>query len=151
MFSKEEISCGVISSLIIICPTIFLVILFRKSAPFSRRKSRFDKVIDDAAASGKIILPQKSHTRKVVNEKYVKDSESRFTLFFRETGLPSTCYFFAWILTAIFIMVSMALVAAYGFTFGNLKTYQWITSIVVNFFWNIFVESVIKVRKGTKI
>ena len=69
MFSKEEITCGVISSLIIICPTIFLIILFRKSAPFSRRKSRFDKVIDDAAALGKIILPQKSHTRKVVDEK----------------------------------------------------------------------------------
>ena len=39
----------------------------------------------------------------------------------------------------------MGLVGAYGISFGNLKTYQWITAMFVNFFWNIFIESVIKV------
>ena len=42
-------------------------------------------------------------------------------------------------------MGGILLVAAFGITFGNLKTYQWLTSMVVNFFWNIFIESLIKV------
>ena len=37
------------------------------------------------------------------------------------------------------------MVCMYGLSFGNNKTYQWVTAMVVNFFWNIFIESVIKV------
>ena len=40
----------------------------------------------------------------------------------------------------------MGMVALYGLSMGNNKTYQWVTAMVVNFFWNIFVESLIKVR-----
>ena len=47
----------------------------------------------------------------------------------------------------IFILTGMALVTAYGISFGNRKTYQWLTAITVNFFWQIFVESVIKVKE----
>ena len=39
----------------------------------------------------------------------------------------------------------MGMVALYGLSMGNNKTYQWVTAMVVNFFWNIFVESLIKV------
>ena len=37
------------------------------------------------------------------------------------------------------------MVCMYGLSFGNNKTYQWVTAMVVNFFWNIFIESVLKV------
>ena len=33
----------------------------------------------------------------------------------------------------------------YGVSFGNNKCYQWVTAMVVNFFWQLFFESVLKV------
>ena len=39
----------------------------------------------------------------------------------------------------------MGLVALYGISFGNRRTYQWLTAMMVNFFWNLFVEQPIKV------
>merc|ERR1719391_511887 len=39
----------------------------------------------------------------------------------------------------------MGMVAMYGIQFGNEKAYAWITAMVVNFFWNVFVESLLKV------
>ena len=69
-------------------------------------------------------------------------------IFFRKpSGLPGYCYFIAWIITVLFIIGGMGMVAAYGISFGNLKTYQWVTAMTVNFFWQIFIESVIKVHK----
>ena len=65
--------------------------------------------------------------------------------FRKPSGLPAYCYFIAWILTILFIIGGMGMVAAYGISFGNLKTYQWVTAMTVNFFWQIFIESVIKV------
>ena len=32
------------------------------------------------------------------------------------------------------------------FQFGNEKTYAWFSALLVNFFWNVFVESPIKVK-----
>ena len=45
-----------------------------------------------------------------------------------------------------FPVLGMGMVALYGLSMGNNKTYQWVTAMVVNFFWNIFVESLIKVK-----
>ena len=39
----------------------------------------------------------------------------------------------------------MGLVALYGISFGHRRTYQWLTAMMVNFFWNLFVEQPIKV------
>ena len=41
----------------------------------------------------------------------------------------------------------MGMVAMYGLQFGNEKTYGWFTAITINFFWNVFVESPIKVSE----
>ena len=45
----------------------------------------------------------------------------------------------------------MGLVALYGISFGNRRTYQWLTAMMVNFFWNLFVEQPIKVAIVTVV
>ena len=45
----------------------------------------------------------------------------------------------------------MGLVALYGISFGNRRTYQWLTAMMVNFFWNLFVEQPIKVAIVTMV
>ena len=79
------------------------------------------------------------------------DKKYNFCLYFyfrKKTGdWPSYCYFIAWILTLLFILGGMGMVAMYGLQFGNEKTYGWFTAITINFFWNVFVESPIKVRE----
>jgi len=71
-----------------------------------------------------------------------------FCNFLRNQGdWPSYCYFIAWIFTVLFILGGMGMVAMYGLQFGNEKTYGWFTAITINFFWNVFVESPIKVSE----
>ena len=58
------------SSLIVLAPVILMVCLFRKSVAGSKNKSRFDKVVEEAAADGRIALPDKYYQRKNKDEKY---------------------------------------------------------------------------------
>ena len=67
-FSKEEITAGIMSSLIVFPPVILLVCLFRKSVPSSKNRSRFDKVVEEASAEGRVALPDKSYQRKMKNK-----------------------------------------------------------------------------------
>ena len=68
-FSKEEISAGVISSLIVLVPVIILICLFRKAVPSKKNRSRFDKVIEEAAQEGRVDLPAKSFKREESKER----------------------------------------------------------------------------------
>ena len=58
------------SSLIVFPAVILMVCLFRKSIASSKNKSRFDKVVIEAAEEGRIALPDKSYQRKTIEEKY---------------------------------------------------------------------------------
>ena len=100
----------------------------------------------DANQAGKVNLPVESFQRETAkNERWEVNYFITSVILCRSRGLPGYCYFIAWILTFILIFGGVALVAAYGISFGNLKTYQWVTAMVVNFFWNIFIESLVKV------
>ena len=56
---------------------------------------------------------------------------------------PGYLYFVGWVLCLTTFLGSMALVTVWGMNFSNMKTYQWITAVVVNFFFTIlFVEPV---------
>ena len=58
------------SSLIVFFPVILMICLFRKSVPSSKNRSRFDKVIEEAAGEGKVVLPDKSYQRKIKDDEY---------------------------------------------------------------------------------
>ena len=65
IFSNEEITSGIFSSMIVFIPLVLLISLFRKSLPFSKKPSRFDKVIEESARENKIQLPESSFKRNI--------------------------------------------------------------------------------------
>ena len=70
-FTWDEISAGLISSLIILPPVILMILLFRKSKRMSKRESRFDKVIQEAVEKDLVHLPEKSYQRTQLPNMYV--------------------------------------------------------------------------------
>ena len=130
--SRQEVSTGLISSCIVLIPTILMIMCFRKAIPGSKRKSRFDKVIEEAGSQGLVKLPEKSFQRAPTAKDIPK-------------GWPGYAYFIGWIVVLLCIVGGMGIVALYGLSFGNNKCYQWVTAMVVNFFYQLFFESVVKV------
>ena len=59
--------------------------------------------------------------------------------------LPWWCLFIAYGLSLIFILISIFFIIVRGIEFGDLKTQQWITSIVTGFFSSILLTQPIKV------
>ena len=53
--------------------------------------------------------------------------------------------FQGWALCLTTWLGSMALVALYGMQFSKMKTYQWLTALVVNFFFTILIVEPCKV------
>ena len=100
-FSREEISAGLSSSLIILLPTILMILLFRKAIKGndekSKNPSRFDKVVAEAAGQGKILLPDQSFTRLLRPGEKAEDGTRKVA------GWPGYCYTMAWAVTVIFI------------------------------------------------
>ena len=103
-FSPEEISAGLTSSIIVILPTILLMYLFRKTVKGttdeSKNPSRFDKVVEEAAEEGKIILPDQSFKRNL------RPGENDGNGNRKIDSLPPYCYLLAWGLTFLFICKS---------------------------------------------
>jgi len=130
--SPDEITAGITSSLIILGPVIFMILLFRKTIPESKRESRFDKVIKEAADKDLVKLPENSYQRTPNTKDIPK-------------GWPGYCYSLGWLMVVLCIVGGMGIVALYGISFGNNKCFQWVSTMVVNFFWQLFLESVIKV------
>ena len=130
--SAEEVSKGIFSSIIIFVPAVLMISLFRKAIPSSKRESRFNKVIKEAAEAGLVNLPEKTFQRPP-NAKDIPK------------GWPSYCYFIGWLVVILCILGGMAMVGLFGVSFGNNTCYQWVTAMVVNFFWQMFFESIVKV------
>ena len=57
---------------------------------------------------------------------------------------PELCSL-GWALCLTTWLGSMALVALYGLQFSKMKTYQWLTALVVNFFFTILIVEPCKV------
>ena len=56
---------------------------------------------------------------------------------------PGYAFFIGWLLCLLTLFGSVGVVAVMAMQFSNMKTYQWVTAIVVNFFFTIlFVEPV---------
>ena len=120
-FSPEEISAALTSSIIVILPTILLMLLFRKAVKGtdeqSKNPSRFDKVVQEAAEEGRIILPEKSYTRPLRPGEGDGNGNRKV-----EGGWPGYCYFIGWALTVLFIREQYSLLSLFIyhiFSFGH--------------------------------
>ena len=60
-------------------------------------------------------------------------------------GWSGFWYYIAWLVTIVTLLYSMGLVTLYGIQFSNMKTYQFLTSMVVNFFYIVIIEEPAKV------
>ena len=59
--------------------------------------------------------------------------------------LPRFCVFIGWALCISIIFVSIFFLWSYGVMFGNDKTYQWLSSLLVSFFGGILIVEPLKV------
>lgn len=96
-FSNEEISAGIITSLLVVFPTTIITLLFRKSAKgnteASKKSSRIDKVVKEAAKKGEIILPEKTYSRGLQPGEVDKNGVRK------SNDWSGKYYYLAWLLT----------------------------------------------------
>ena len=66
----------------------------------------------------------------------------------KETYLfPHWCIYVGWFLTFASIVASSVMVIIYGMVFGNSKSLEWLTAILIGFVQDIVVIQPIKVSK----
>jgi len=126
----EQISVGVITSLIVFPPSILLVQLFKR---IKRRHSRISKI-------RRILNESNPKINDLERTKKKKRSELKFPWWFR---------IFAYMLSFSFAAVSLFFVIIKGLVFGNEMVTKWITSIVISFFTSVVLTQPIKVNKKT--
>jgi len=126
----QQISVGVITSLIVFQPSVLLVQLFKR---IKRRHSRISKIRE--MLQGKA---EKQQDTKFLPTKKKQKSGLKFPWWFRV---------FAYMLSFAFAVVSLFFVIIKGLVFGNDKVTKWVTSIIVSFFTSAFLTQPIKVIK----
>ena len=92
----------------------------------------------------KSLIGKQSHIRGIVkgiSAKHIEKSIYSEILFsaIHDSSWPSFTKVIAWILAFACIGGGSFMVFAFGVTFGNDKTYQWVLSIITSLFTSIFV------------
>jgi hypothetical protein len=131
----QQISVGVITSLIVFPPSILLVQLFKR---IKRRHSRISKIREILQRPAE----KQQHDKKYFLAKKKQKSGLKFPWWFRV---------FAYMLSFAFASVSLFFVIIKGLVFGNDKVTKWVTSIIVSFFTSAFLTQPIKVIKKKTI
>ena len=146
--STHEFGAGMAASITYVSWMVFICFCFKKSERGRSNNSRFDKVIDEAKQEGKVKLPEQSfdppEPEKYDSKNFFQESFI-FTHYRDERGQlyhwPGYLFLVGWILCITTLLGSMAIVALWVMNFSKMKTYQWVTGFVVNFFFTIlFVE-----------
>lgn len=124
--SPEQIGVGFFSNLIVFPPTFLIVFLFRRSRLTKLRPSKIQLALEK---QGVDLTKNKSVSKK-----------SR-----KSTLLPHWCRYIAWFLCILSMITAIFFLWAYGITFGDTKTRQWISSLIVSFFASLLVTQPLKV------
>ena len=103
-------------------------------------KNQLELSLDQQHSEADIVddLKENPETNSMEEERNSKIKTRSFTLpfFFR---------YIAWIICLGTIVTSIFFILAYGIAFGNDKTYQWLSSMIVSFFFAILVVEPLKV------
>ncbi|KAG1655025.1 Polycystic kidney disease protein 1-like 2 [Nymphon striatum] len=86
-----------------------------------------------------------SAVQLVEGENSVNDHGSKKIQKKKKFTFPWWCIIIAWMLTIACILVSLFFLWAYGITFGNEKTTQWFTSLIISTLCSIFLTQPLKV------
>ena len=114
----------------IFLPSLLLVTLFRRSRP------RHPRAISLVAEAVEKIRKTSSHGQQAMNPSM--RSKRKFLF-------PWWCLILAYVLSVLFVAVSIFFVAIRGIQYGNVRVGQWLGSIVTGFFASIFLTQPLKV------
>ena len=129
--SREQISIGVIVEVLSFLPSILLVQFFRRIQ--SRRSQKQLSPLQQAISQ----IKQQPNPIPTVSSK--------------KKGLtfPWWCLFIAYGLSAIVAGVSIFFIVVRGIEFGDIKTQQWLTSLLTGFFSSILLIQPLKVCQNS--
>ena len=124
---------GLISNVIIFPPTFLLILLFKKGKKSQKRKNRIDFTIEKLKQNGVINWNNDKGYKRNTDLKNISNS------------WPSYMNSLGWFLSFVCISGGSFMVYAYGITFGNEKTRQWIVSMISSFFASLLISQPIQV------
>ena len=116
--------------MIIFFPSLFLVTLFRRSKP------RTPRTISPVAEAIENIRQKNSDTKAKSHP--MEPKEKKFLL-------PWWCLIIAYILSFLMVAVSVAFILIRAVQYGDLKTRQWLGSILTSFFASVLLTQPLKV------
>ncbi|CAF1595374.1 unnamed protein product, partial [Adineta steineri] len=126
--APQQIGIGIMVELFSLVPSIFIVQFFRRIRPrqqISPLRQALEKIRS---------LPPTDSKDKNPN----KNKKKQFTF-------PWWCLFIAYTFSFMIIAVSMFFIIVKGIIFGDLKTQQWLTSVLTGFFSSVILTQPIKI------
>ena len=133
-FFTLKISVGVIVELVTFLPSLLLIALFRRSK--SRRPRQISPV-------GEAIQNIRTEKPEIKTKPYSVEPKGTKTL------LPWWCSIIAYILSTLIVITSIFFIIVRSIQYGDLKTRQWLGSIIASFVASIFVIQPFKVLSLT--
>ena len=139
MITPTQIGIGIITNLIIFPPTLLLVYLFRNSKRRTTPLGKLNKTIDKNGEKkfthfddfNSRQTPVRASLSPVVKKK--------------SKGLPWWCKIIAYVLSAIFMGVSIFFVIIQGVNLGDEKVKKWLTSFLVSIISSVFLTQPVKI------
>lgn len=138
--SPEQIGVGFFSNLIVFPPTFLIVFLFRRSRLSKLRPSKIQIALEKQGVDITKGNSNNSGNISNISNKGTTGKKNRKSLL-----LPHWCRYIAWFLCVLSMVTSVFFLWAYGISFGDTKTRQWVSSLIVSFFASLLVTQPIKV------
>ena len=129
-------SSGLTTAFIVFPPIYIAKWLFQNGARSKKRRSRFDKSLDDARQRG-LFKQEESEGRQAEYEPRVLK---------QRRALPALLVILGWAVVAVCILGGLFMVFSFALTFGNDVTYQFIVSEIFTLFTSVLVVYPIYVR-----
>lgn len=170
----EEFIVGVCSNLITLPVAFLLIFLFKKSRRRVLRKSRIDNALqsqsnqhsdkaadetsdsesgssdgdsEESSEEDEVVGTRPNSSTSAIEREEIRNSYHPIK--FKRVTQFSIHWIFkylSWLLCLACMAVSIFFLWAYAVQFGNARTYQWLTSMLVSFFIGIFLLEPLKVR-----
>ncbi|CAF1480222.1 unnamed protein product, partial [Adineta steineri] len=125
--APQQIGIGIMVELFTLIPSLLIVQLFRRIRP-RQQVSRLREAI----------YKMKPSRKASTNVHAIKKKQSSITL-------PWWCLFIGYGLSMIIIAISIFFIIVRGIEFGDVKTQQWLTSVLTGFFSSVIFTQPIKI------
>jgi hypothetical protein len=125
--TSQQIGIGVLVEFLSFIPNLFLVQLFRRSKQRSSKENQFS------------LLQKTLIGLKRGKQSMIKKSKSSLKF-------PWWCLYLSYILSFLFMGISIFFIIILGIQFGDVKTQKWVISLIIGFCSSIFFTQPLKVK-----